>query len=118
MLLTMAGLMVAIVWLSAHAQEHTLPPLTLPESESGRLGLSQNSPLHVTLRPGADGAVSVYLEAELLRGGIAALEAALEAQQGRTLTLRADAELRWDAVLQAMSAAARWGIEVNVAVER
>jgi len=124
MLLTMAGLMVAIVWLSAHAQERTLPPIELPTSQAGSLGLREDTPLRVTLRPetSARGASAdtarVFVEERELPGGIPQLETELEGRRGGTLTLRADAGLRWETVLEAMSAAAKWDISVNVAVER
>jgi len=133
MMLTMAGLMVAIVWLTAHAQESTLPPIDLPQSDAAALGLSTRPPLQVTLRPArfsqtgsqADAttasstdAVEVWIEDRRLAGGVASLEAALRRSGVGVMTLRADAGTRWEAVLEAMSAAAKLEWQVNVAADR
>lgn len=126
MLLTMAGLMVAVVWLTAHAQERTLPPIQLPQSEAAAFARTQDAPLQVTLRPSPESAaesqgqsaVEVWINDQRLDGGMDALEAALLRGGGSSMTLRADAGTRWDAVLQAMSVAAKLDWEVSVAADR
>lgn len=117
MLLTMAGLMVAIVWLVAHAHEATLPELDLPESDASSLGASDAASVHVSLRPADGGGLEVWIEGERLDGGVEALEAALAASGAAAVTLRADAGTRWEDGLRAMSAASRLGLRVSVAAE-
>ncbi len=117
MLLTMAALMVAIVWLVAHAQELTLPPIELPASDAASLGQSDAAAVNVTLRPGADGTLEVWLEDARLDGGLEELGPALAAAGAGAVTLRADARTAWRDGLAAMDAAARLGLPVSVAAE-
>jgi len=129
MLLTMAALMVAIVWLVSHAQETTLPAIDLPGGVAG-LGTLDAAELHVTLRPslGSESGglgpesegegVDVYIEDTALSGGLPALEAALIASGASAVTLRADRVTSWDHVLAAMRAAAAAGMSIAVAAER
>ncbi len=115
MLLTMAALMVAIVWLVSHAQETTLPPIELPKSGANALGSADAAALNVTLRPTSGGVPEVWLEDRRLSGGIDALEEALAGSHASAITLRADADTRWEDGLGAMSAAGRLGLAVSVA---
>jgi biopolymer transport protein ExbD len=115
MLLTMAGLMVAVVWLASHARETTLPPLDLPEAEAARLGTETPAALHVTLRPAPSGTTEVWLESDRVAAGIAGLEAALAAGRADAITLRADAATPWSDVLAAMGIAAKLSLPVSVA---
>ena len=115
MLLTMAGLMVAIVWLVSHAHEATLPPIDLPTSSSSALGSQEAAALNVTLRPSSAGSLEVWLEDRQVAGGLAGLEAALADSGAGAVTLRADADTRWEDGLEAMSAAGRLGLAVAVA---
>jgi biopolymer transport protein ExbD len=116
MLLTMAALMVAIVWLVAHASEATLPPIELPQSDAAALGASDAASLHVTLRPG-ETATLVWLDDAELEGGLDALEAALHGREAAAMTLRADARVPWQDALRAMSAGARSGLSLSIAAE-
>lgn len=118
MLLTMAGLMVAIVWLVAQAHEATLPEIELPQSDASRLGESARASLNVSLRPVEGGGLEVWIEDEPVPGGVAGLEQALAQSGAGSLTLRADASTRWEDGLAAMSVAARLGIPISVAAER
>lgn len=118
MLLTMAALMVAIVWLVSQAQEKALPPIDLPSSEVASLGSQDAASVNVTLRPGPRGELEVFLEDRLIPGGLTELETALEQTGAGAVTLRADADTRWQDGLEAMSAAARLRLPVSVAVER
>ncbi len=115
MLLTMAALMVAIVWLVSHAQETTLPPIELPKSSANALGSADAAALNVTLRPTSLGPPEVWLEDRRVAGGIRGLEAALASSHASAITLRADADTRWEDGLGAMSAAGRLGLAVSVA---
>ena len=108
--------MVAIVWLASHAHETTLPPIDLPSSNAGSIGSTERPEAMVTLRPGPDG-LEVWLEDARVEGGLAGLEPALARLGVGPVTLRADAATRWEAGLEAMSAAARLGLSVAVAVE-
>jgi biopolymer transport protein ExbD len=118
MLLTMAALMVAIVWLASLSHETSLPPIDLPTSDAGSLGTQEAASVHVTLRPGPDRTLQVFLEEEPVEGGIDALASVLAERGAGSLTLRADAETRWEDGLSAMSAAASAGMSVSVAVDR
>ncbi len=117
MLLTMAALMVAIVWLVSHAHEMTLPPIDLPSSDASSLGGADAAAVNVTLRPGAGGSLEVWLDAMRVAGDLAGLDAVLAASGAVAVTLRADAGTRWEDGLEAMSAAARLGLAVSVAAE-
>ncbi len=117
MLLIMAALMVAIVWLVAHAAEATLPPVELPQSDAAALGASDAASLHVTLRADADGTTHVWLDEAPLPGGLDALDAALGDREAAALTLRAGAKVPWEDALRAMTAAARAGLPLVVAAE-
>lgn len=118
MLLTMAALMVAIVWLVSQAHEATLPPIELPSSDASRLGSRAEAAVTVTLRPDGAGRIEVFLEDRALDGGLEALEMALRDSGASAVTLRADSRTSWQAGLEAMSAAARQGMAVSVAAER
>ncbi len=115
MLLMMAALMVAIVWLVSHAQETTLPPIELPKSSANALGSADAAALNVTLRPTPSGEPEVWLEDRRVVGGIRGLEAALAGSHASAITLRADADTRWEDGLGAMSAAGRLGLAISVA---
>ncbi len=115
MLLMMAALMVAIVWLVSHAQETTLPPIERPKSSANALGSADAAALNVTLRPTPSGEPEVWLEDRRVVGGIRGLEAALAGSHASAITLRADADTRWEDGLGAMSAAGRLGLAVSVA---
>ena len=117
MLLTMAALMVAIVWLVSNVQEATLPPIELPESDGSRLGSSAAAAVVVTLRPGAANSTEVWLEDERVLGGTAALRSALEERRAGAVTLRADADTRWEEGLRALGAAASLGLPVSIAAD-
>ncbi len=117
MLLTMAALMVAIVWLVSHAHEMTLPPIDLPSSDASSLGSADSAAVNVTLRPAADGLLGVWLEDVQVEGDLAGLESVLAASGAAAVTLRADAGTRWEDGLEAMSAAARLGLAVSIAAE-
>ncbi len=117
MLLTMAALMVALVWLVSHAHEMTLPPIDLPSSDASRLGSAAAAAVNVTLRPGADGSLEVWLDERRVAGGLAGLDSVLAASGAAAVTLRADAGTRWEDGLGAMSSAARLGLAVSVAAE-
>lgn len=117
MLLTMAALMVALVWLVSQAHETALPPIDLPSAEIPELGGQAARAVYVTLEPAQEG-VRVYLGETELEGGLEALEAALAASGAGEVTLRAEADLPWRIGLEAMSAAARLELPVSVAVER
>ncbi len=118
MLLTMAALMVAIVYLASLSHETSLPPIDLPTSDAAGLGVKEAASVYVTLRPDADGTLQVFLEEEPVTGGIEALAALLAERGAGSLTLRADAETRWEDGLSALSAAASAGMSVSVAVDR
>ncbi len=118
MLLTMAALMVAIVWLVSHAHERTLPPISLPSSPEARLGETAAGMVNVTLRPGTDSDLEIYVEERRVEGGMEALESTLRDLGGLEVTLRADSSTRWEDVLGAMSVASRLGLEVAVAATR
>ena len=117
MLLTMAALMVAIVWLVSHAQELTLPPIELPGSDAASLGQSDAAGVNVTLRPADDGGLEVWLEDARVDAGLDGLADALAAAGAGAVTLRADARTPWQDGLAAMNAAARLGLPVSVAAE-
>ena len=117
MLLTMAALMVAIVWLVAHAHERTLPPIDLPEAEAARLGTRVAGSVALTLRPTAEGRVEAYLDERRVPGDLDGLEPALAALAASELVLRADANTLWQDSLSAMNVAARLGVPVAVAGE-
>ena len=118
MLLTMAALMVAIVWLASLSHETSLPPIDLPTSDAAALGVQEAASVYVTLRPDPDGTLQVFLEEEPVPGGIDALAALLAERGAGSLTLRADADTRWEDGLSALSAAASAGMSVSVAVDR
>ena len=118
MLLTMAGLMVAIVWLVSHAHEATLPQIDLPQSEASRIGAADRSAAHVTLSPGPEGVPRVWLEGEPVPGGLDGLEAALAEAQAGSVTLRADAAVTWENGLRALSVAAKLELPIAVAANR
>ena len=118
MLLTMAALMVVVIWLAAQAHETALPPIDLPTAEVTGLGASDSAAVHVTLRPGPEGATQVFVEDEPLAGGLAALAAVLADSNAGALTLRADAATPWEDGLAAMQSAAGAGLRVSVAVAR
>lgn len=116
MMLTMAALMVAIVWLVAHASEATLPPVDLPESAAASLGASDRASVQVTLRPGEAG-TEVWIDDERLDGGLAQLADALTERNAAGLTLRADERVPWRDALEAMTASASAGLPVSVAAD-
>jgi biopolymer transport protein ExbD len=118
MLLTMAALMVAIVWLVSHAQETTLPPIDLPSSDASALGDFDSAAINVTLRPGRDGSLEVFLEDEPVPGDLEGLDVALSDTGAAAVTLRADAATRWEHALEAMTAVARHGLSIAIAAER
>jgi biopolymer transport protein ExbD len=118
MLLTMAALMVAIVWLVSHAREQTLPPIVLPASAEARLGSAAQSSVNVTLRPGSAGHLEVWVEDRPIDGGLDGLESTLRDLGSLEVTLRADSTTRWEDVLRTMSVASRLGLEVAVAAAR
>ena len=118
MLLTMAALMVAIVYLASLSHETSLPPIDLPTSDAAGLGVKQAASVYVTLRPDADGTLQVFLEEKPVTGGIEALAALLAERGAGSLTLRADADTRWEDGLSALSAAASAGMSISVAVDR
>jgi biopolymer transport protein ExbD len=118
MLLTMAALMVAIVWLASLAHETALPPIDLPSADSATLGALDRAAAKVTLSPGADGALEVFLEKKAVAGGLGGLEAALRERSATAVVLRADEAIRWRDALTAMSAAARLDLPISIAVER
>jgi biopolymer transport protein ExbD len=115
MLLTMAALMVAIVWLVSHAHERTLPPVELPEAAEARLGTGTASTATVTLRPLPEGDVEVYLEDARVPGDLDGLEEALRAALPTELVLRADARTAWQQALLTMNVAAKLRIPLSVA---
>jgi biopolymer transport protein ExbD len=117
MLLLMAALMVAIVWLVSHANERTLPPIELPSSEQARLGSAASLAAQVTLRPDSAGALEVFVEDERVTGDLDGLEAALRERAAVEVTLRADAGTRWEQVLRAMTVATRLELDVSVAAD-
>ena len=118
MLLTMAGLMVAIMWLVSNAHEATLPEIDLPHSDASHLGESARASLNVSLRPSEGGGVDVWLEGERVPGGIDGLGELLSETGAGSVTLRADSSTRWEDGLRAMSVAARLGLPISVAVDR
>ncbi len=115
MLLTMAALMVAIVWLVSHVHETTLPPIDLPTSATSALGNADAAALNLTLRPEPGGALGVWLEDRRVAGGLPSLESALADAGASAVTLRADAATRWEDALAALGAAGRLGLAVSVA---
>ena len=115
MLLTMAALMVAIVWLVSHVHETTLPPIDLPTSATSALGNADAAALNVTLRPEPGGTLGVWLEDRRVAGGLPSLESALANAGASAVTLRADADTRWEYALAALGAAGRLGLAVSVA---
>lgn len=117
MLLTMAALMVAIVWLVSIAHETALPPIDLPSADSAALGGLDNAAAKVTLRP-TDAGLDVFLEEEPVTGGLEGLETALRDRSATAVILRADEAIQWRDALQAMTAAARLELPISVAVER
>jgi biopolymer transport protein ExbD len=117
MLLTMAGLMVAVVWLSTRAQETTLPPLDLPQADAAALADETPTTAYVTLRPTA-GTTEVWLDSEQLTAGLPELEAALTRAGASAVTLRADAATAWSDVLAAMGVAAKLELPVTVAADK
>jgi biopolymer transport protein ExbD len=118
MLLTLAALMVAIVWLVSHAHERTLPPIALPSSSEARLGEAAGSAVNVTLRPGPAGDLEIYVEDRRIDGNLEGLESTLRELGGLEVTLRADSGTRWADVLGAMTVASRLGLEIAVAAAR
>ena len=117
MLLTMAALMVAIVWLVSHVDESTLPPVDLPTSDAAALGGTDATAANVTLRPDASGVTRVWIEERPLEGGLDALENALGSTGTRSVVLRAAAATPWQDTLSAMTAAAHLGLPISVAAE-
>ena len=117
MMLTMAALMVAIVWLVSHAHEKTLPPIDLPQAADAQLGTRSAETVTVTLRPIEQGGVDVYVEDERVPNSIDGLEAALRSLGSGELILRADANTRWHDSLAAMNIAAKLGLSLSVAGE-
>jgi biopolymer transport protein ExbD len=115
MLLTMAALMVAIVWLVSHAHEATLPPIELPSSPEARLGSAETQPIHVTLRAREGDQLEIFLEDRRVAGGLAGLESELRGFGAREITLRADARARWQDVLDVMTLGSRLGLRIAVA---
>lgn len=118
MLLTMAALMVAILWLAAQAHETALPPIDLPTSEAAGLGHTEAASVTITLRPGPKQSLEVFVDESLLSGGLAAVPDALEASGSGAVTLRADAGTDWESALEVMSSAAQLGLSISVAVSR
>ena len=117
MLLMMAALMVAIVWLSSLSHETALPPIDLPSADVAGLGTESAAAVAVTLRPGPEGALEVFVEQAPVAGGLKGLAPALERAGAGAVLLRADAATRWQDGLAAMSVAARLGLSVSVAVD-
>ena len=117
MLLMMAALMVAIVWLSSLSHETALPPIDLPSSESAGLGTAQAAAVAVTLSPGPEGTLEVFVEQARVVGGLEGLVPALEQAGAGAVVLRADAATPWQDGLTAMAAAAKLGLSVSVAVD-
>ena len=117
MLLTMAALMVALVWLVSQAQETTLPPIDLPSAELAGLGTGAQATVHVSLESGPDG-IRVWLEDRELPGGVEGLEAALRRTGATSLTLRVSQDTPWRDGLAAMSAAARLKLPISIAARR
>lgn len=117
MLLTMSALMVAIVWLVAHAHERTLPPIELPRAEAAHLGTSVAGSVALTLRPAGAGGVEAYLDERRVPGDLDGLAQALVEAAPSEVVLRADASTRWEHSLRAMSAVASFGVPVAVAGE-
>jgi hypothetical protein len=119
MLLTMAGLMVVMVWLVSHVHEATLPPIDLPHSTESRLGSTDRSSASVTLRPAATaGAVDVWLDDEPVVGQLAGLESALATSGAGSVTLRVDAVTPWAQALAAMTIVSGLDLEIQVAAVR
>lgn len=114
MLLTMAALMVAIVWLVSHAHERTLPPVELPHAGEAQLGTGAATAVHVTLHP-EEGVLQVYVDEARVEGGLSGLEQALRTSEAGELILRADADTRWEDSLAAMNVAARLELPLSVA---
>jgi biopolymer transport protein ExbD len=115
MLLTMAALMVAIVWLVSHAHEATLPPIELPSSPEARLGSTATTPLHVTLRARQGDRLELFVGDRAVEGGLTGLESELRGSGAREITLRADARSRWQDVLDVMTVGSRLGLRIAVA---
>ncbi len=115
MLLIMAALMVAIVWLVSHAHESTLPPIELPRADEASLGSGSAGSVSVTLRPARDGSVEVWVEDARVPGDLDGLEQALRGTPAAELVLRADASTRWEDTLRAMNTAAALGLPLAVA---
>ena len=115
MLLTMAALMVAIVWLASHAHERTLPPIELPQAEDAQLGALSASSITLTLRPREGGPIEVYLDDERIPAGLGGLYEVLATRNAQELILRADASTRWEDSLRAMDIAARLGLPIAIA---
>ena len=116
MLLTMAGLMVVLVWLVSHVHEATLPPIELPHSAASRLGSADRATVNVTLRPrtGAAG-VDVWLEEKPVLGSLDGLESALANAAAAAVTLRVDVATPWEHALHAMTIVAGLDLEIQVA---
>lgn len=117
MLLTMAALMVAIVWLVSHVHESTLPPIDLPSSEAASLGSDAAARVVVTLRPGPEGALEVFVDDVALAGGLDALAEPLASSDALGVTLRADAATDWNDALRAMTVISAAGLSIEVAAE-
>jgi len=118
MLLTMAGLMVAIVWLVAHAHEATLPPIDLPREAATALGAYDRASSVVSIRPTDGGGIAVWIDDLPVPGGLDGLEAALGSARAQAITLRADASTGWEHGVRAMTIASRLGLEISVAASR
>ena len=118
MLLALAAVMVAVVWLVSHVHEATLPQIDLPSSEASRLGSSGAASINVTLRLADTGAPEVWVEDAVLPDGIDGLKAALDRSEVPAITLRADAGTRWEDALRVMTIAAQLGRPVNIAADQ
>ena len=119
MLLTMAGLMVVLVWLVSHVHEATLPPIDLAQSAESRLGSVDSATANVTLRPaGQKGSVDVWLDDEPVAGNLSGLAEALVTSGAASVTLRVDAATPWEHALQAMTVVSALDLEIQVAAVR
>ena len=116
MLLTMAGLMVVMVWLVSHVHEATLPAIDLPHSTESRLGSAERTAANVTLRPAATaGEVDVWLDEEPVAGRLAGLASALTSSGAASVTRRVDAATPWAQALDAMTVVSGLDLEIQVA---
>jgi hypothetical protein len=117
MLLTMSGLMVSLVWLSALTHEQSVAGVDVAGRGAQGLSASDVLRLFVTLRS-VDTGVDVFVGERRLAGGIDELAEVLARADARTrITLRAEGDVPWSEVLEAMSAAARLDLPVSVAPE-